>query len=112
MTPLTSAVFNTIIATIMIIPPTANIGALLDYMSFANWTIYALTFIAIILFRFIEPYKSIPRPFKIWLPLPIVCTGISIYLVIGPLIDSWSNSYLLAMVLIASGVIFYIPFVW
>ena len=65
MTPLTSAVFNTIIATIMIIPPTANIGALLDYMSFANWTIYALTFIAIILFRFIEPYKSIPRPFKV-----------------------------------------------
>ena len=126
-----AVVFNTIIGTLMVLPPSSDIENLLDYFSFAMWTIYALTFISIIILRYTEPYKSIERPFKVnyfqilekmllfftgkfkvWLPLPIICAAISIYLVIAPLVDNWSNAYLLAMLIIAAGLIFYIPFVW
>ena len=50
--------------------------------------------------------------FQVWLPLPVICAGISIYLVVAPLVDNWSNAYLLAMLIIFAGLIFYIPFVW
>ena len=47
-----------------------------------------------------------------WLPLPIICALISLYLVIGPIIEYPSMAYLLATVLIFAGLIFYIPFVY
>ena len=60
-----AVVFNAIIGTLMVLPPSSDIANLLDYFSFANWMIYALTFISIIILRFTEPYKSVERPFKV-----------------------------------------------
>ena len=65
LTPLMAVVFNTIIWTLMVLPPSSDIENLLDYFSFAMWTIYALTFISIIILRYTAPYKSIERPFKV-----------------------------------------------
>ena len=65
LTPLMAVVFNTIIGTLMVLPPSSDIENLLDYFSFAMWTIYALTFISIIILRYTEPYKNIERPFKV-----------------------------------------------
>ena len=59
-----------------------------------------------------EPYKSAPRSFKVWFPLPLFCLGLSIYLAIGPLIEDFTAGNAMAMIIIASGVFFYIPFVW
>ena len=38
--------------------------------------------------------------------------GLSIYLAIGPLIEDFNAGNAIAMIIIASGVFFYIPFVW
>ena len=44
--------------------------------------------------------------------MPIICALISLYLVIGPVIEYPSMAYLLATILIFAGLIFYIPFVY
>ena len=64
-TPLMAVMFNCTMATIMVIPPASTVSSLVDYFSFAMWTIHALTFISIIVFRFKEPYKHFERPFKV-----------------------------------------------
>ena len=46
------------------------------------------------------------------MPLPIICALIALYLVIAPIIEYPSMSYLLATILIFAGLIFYIPFVY
>jgi len=111
LTPLMAVVFNTTLSIIMIIPETSSISTLLDYFSFAMWIIYFLTFLSIIVMRFHGPMKNVEREFKVWLPLPILCALIALYLVIGPIIEYPSMAYLLATVLIFAGLIFYIPFV-
>ena len=65
LTPLMAVVFNTIIGILMVIPESSNIENLLDYFSFAMWTIYALTFISIIILRYKEPFRDAERPFKV-----------------------------------------------
>ena len=62
--------------------------------------------------RFVEPMKSKPRAFRVWLPLPILMCFIAAYLVIAPIIEYPSLSYLIAVMLIFSGLILYIPLVW
>ena len=49
---------------------------------------------------------------QIWIALPILCAGISAYLVIGPLIEYPSTTYAIAAGLIFAGLIFYIPFIY
>jgi len=61
----TPFVFNCVMGIIMVIPDASTVSNLVDYFSFAMWTIYALTFVSIIVFRFVEPYKSFERPFKV-----------------------------------------------
>jgi len=112
LTPLMAVVFNAIIGILMVLPESSNIENLLDYFSFAMWTIYALTFISIIVFRYRKPYCDVERKFKIWLPMPILAAAISLYLVIAPLIEEPSLAYLLATCIIFGGLIFYIPFVY
>ena len=41
-----------------------------------------------------------------------MCAGFALYLVIAPLIEYPSMTYLIAAILILVGLIFYIPFVW
>ena len=65
LTPLMGVVFNCALCIIMVIPDASTVSNLVDYFSFAMWTIYTLTFISIIVFRFEEPFKSKPRPFKV-----------------------------------------------
>jgi len=60
-----AVVFNAIIGILMVLPESSNIENLLDYFSFAMWTIYALTFISIIVFRYRKPYCDVERKFKV-----------------------------------------------
>ncbi|CBY32573.1 unnamed protein product [Oikopleura dioica] len=112
LTPLMAVIFNAVIGIVMVLPKSSNIKNLLDYFSFATWTLYALTFISIIIFRFRKPYCDVERKFKIWLPFPILAAAISLYLIIAPLIEEPSLAYLLATCIIFGGLLFYIPFVY
>ena len=65
LTPVMSVMLISFVGIIMVMPETSSIGQLLDIFSFAMWTVYALTFLAIIVFRFKEPFRSMDRPFKV-----------------------------------------------
>ena len=112
MTPLGAVVFNSMMGIIYVIPPTSDINNLLGYFSFATWTIYTLTFLSVIIFRFRKDYKNVDRTFKVPIFLPVICAGWSLYLVVGPLIENPTLENLLAFIIIISGVLVYIPFIW
>jgi len=61
-----AVIFNAVIGIVMVLPKSSNIKNLLDYFSFATWTLYALTFISIIIFRFRKPYCDVERKFKVF----------------------------------------------
>ena len=67
MTPLVAVVFNAMMGIIMVLPDSANVSNLIDYFSFATWLCYGLTFVSIVVFRYKEPYRSIQRPFKVFI---------------------------------------------
>ena len=42
-----------------------DVGSLIDLFSFTNWIFYGLTFAVVIIMRFVEPFKSKERSFKV-----------------------------------------------
>lgn len=84
--------------------------------------------LALIILRYKSPYRDKFRPYKVkiflnlrkkkiikfiqvHLSLPIIVFFISIYLVIGPIIEDPKIEYLYAIMYIVSGLLVYIPFV-
>jgi L-type amino acid transporter 9 len=92
----------------MVIP--GNIGSLIDFFSFTVWICYGGAMLAVITMRRTHP--NIPRPYKVPIFIPILVLLISIYLVLGPIIDNPQIEYLYATAFILSGFIFYFPFVY
>lgn len=108
-----------------------TIDSLIDFFSFTAWIFYGGSMLALIVMRFTKPTQ--PRPYKVirphnyftsfnpYLPklssfqvpiiVPILVLLISIYLVIGPIIDKPTIEYLYAALFILSGMVFYVPFV-
>lgn len=107
LTPLPSIVFTCLIAIIMVIP--SDIGSLINFFSFASWVFYGIAGFCVILMRFTR--KDAERKIKVFILIPIVFVLISIYLVIGPIIDDPQIELLYAFIFIVGGLIFYFPLV-
>ena len=124
---------QSLIALLMIIP--GDIGSLIDFFSFTAWIFYGGAMVALIVLRYTKP--KAPRPYKVrWLctsktvtdkntklaslpagmqvpiVIPIIVLLISVYLVIGPIVDEPKVEYLYATLFILAGFIFYVPFVY
>ncbi|XP_048403174.1 b(0,+)-type amino acid transporter 1 isoform X2 [Stegostoma tigrinum] len=108
LTPSPALLFNGFLAILYIIP--ADINTLINYFSFASWIFYGLTTFSLIVMRFTR--KSLNRPVKIPMVLPIVVTIVSIYLVLAPIIDSPELAYLYCSLFIVGGLIFYVLFIY
>uniref|UniRef100_A0A0L8GXF7 Cationic amino acid transporter C-terminal domain-containing protein n=1 Tax=Octopus bimaculoides TaxID=37653 RepID=A0A0L8GXF7_OCTBM len=106
-TPVISLIFSAIIALIMIIP--GEISSLIDFFSFTAWLFYGLAFLSLIVMRFTK--KNEPRPFKVFILVPIVMLIISVYLVVAPIVQNPDLGFLYAFLLIIGGLIFYFIFV-
>ncbi|XP_029657095.2 b(0,+)-type amino acid transporter 1-like [Octopus sinensis] len=106
-TPVISLIFLATMALIMIIP--GEISSLIDFFSFTAWLFYGLAFLSLIVMRFTK--KNEPRPFKVFILVPIVMLIISIYLVVAPIVQNPDVRFLYAFLLIAGGTIFYFIFV-
>ncbi|CAI9735030.1 (0,+)-type amino acid transporter 1-like isoform X1 [Octopus vulgaris] len=106
-TPVISLIFSAIIALIMIIP--GEISSLIDFFSFTAWLFYGLAFLSLIVMRFTK--KDEPRPFKVFILVPIVMLIISVYLVVAPIVQNPDLGFLYAFLLIIGGLIFYFIFV-
>ncbi|XP_045125705.1 b(0,+)-type amino acid transporter 1-like isoform X3 [Portunus trituberculatus] len=108
LTPSPALLFNAAIALIMVIP--SDIGSLIDFFSFTAWIFYGGAMTALIVMRFTMP--DAPRPYKVPIVIPVLVLLISIYLVVGPIIDSPQIEYLYATLFIVAGLFFYFPFVY
>ncbi|XP_029646765.1 b(0,+)-type amino acid transporter 1-like isoform X1 [Octopus sinensis] len=105
-TPVISLIFSAIIALIMIIP--GEISSLIDFFSFTAWLFYGLAFLSLIVMRFTK--KDEPRPFKVFILVPVVMLIISVYLVVAPIVQNPDLGFLYAFLLIIGGLIFYFIF--
>ncbi|CAK9294673.1 unnamed protein product [Gordionus sp. m RMFG-2023] len=108
LTPIPSVIFIGILASLMIIP--GNIEALIGFFGFASWLFYGLTMVALLYLRYTQP--NTPRPYKVWIGIPILVLIISVCLVIFPLIKEPAIEFLYATVFILAGMVFYVPFVY
>ncbi|XP_018327306.1 b(0,+)-type amino acid transporter 1 [Agrilus planipennis] len=106
-TPAPGLIFHSIIAGAMVCYGT--IDSLIDFFSFTAWMFYGGSMLALIVMRYTKP--KYPRPYKVPIIIPIIVLLISIYLVIGPIIDNPTIEYLYAAIFVLSGMIFYVPFV-
>ncbi|XP_048885979.1 b(0,+)-type amino acid transporter 1 isoform X1 [Brienomyrus brachyistius] len=106
-TPSPAIIFNGILSIIYIIP--ADINMLINYFSFAQWTFYGLTVLALIIMRFTR--KELRRPVKVPILLAAVVFLVSCYLVLAPIIEQPELEYLYCTIFIFSGLIFYFLFV-
>uniref|UniRef100_A0A4W5RLF4 Solute carrier family 7 member 9 n=1 Tax=Hucho hucho TaxID=62062 RepID=A0A4W5RLF4_9TELE len=106
-TPSPALIFNGILAVFYIIP--ADINTLINYFSFAVWTFYGLTALALIIMRFTR--KELKRPVKCPMAIAVLVVIVSCYLVLAPIIDKPELEYLYCTIFILSGLLFYFPFV-
>ncbi|KAF2349410.1 Amino acid/polyamine transporter I [Trinorchestia longiramus] len=106
-TPSTALIFNAAIALLMVIP--SDIGSLIDFFSFTAWIFYGGAMVALLVLRRTRPNAY--RPYKVPIVIPILVLIVSVYLVIGPIIDDPQIEYLYATCFIIAGLLFYAPFV-
>ncbi|CAF1284776.1 unnamed protein product [Rotaria sordida] len=108
LTPLPSIMLMTIISIIYCIP--TNIEHLIDFVSFVAWVFFGLTFVATICCKFTkaEAYRAIKVP----IPVIIFMILVSVYLIIAPVISSPNIGYLIALIIVLVGLIFYYLFVF
>jgi len=109
LTPSPALIFNSAIALVMIIPDSSNFYTLINYFAFSSWIFYGGTFLSLLVLRWKKPHWH--RPFKVFLPIPVVCFLCSIYLVIAPILQDPTIEYLYAACFIFSGLFLYFPFV-
>ncbi|CAL4110160.1 unnamed protein product [Meganyctiphanes norvegica] len=107
LTPSPALIFNAVIALMMVIP--SDIGSLIDFFSFTAWIFYGGAMAALLLMRYTK--KDEPRPYKVPIIIPIIVLIVSVYLVIGPIIDDPQIEYLYATSFIIAGLFFYFPLV-
>ncbi|CAF4316989.1 unnamed protein product, partial [Rotaria sordida] len=108
LTPLPSIILITILTIIYCIP--SNIGSLIDFFSFVAWVFFGLTFVATICCKFTKPKAF--RAIKVPIPIIIFMILVAIYLVIAPVISSPNVGYLIAVIILLVGLIFYYLFVF
>ncbi|CAH1986101.1 unnamed protein product [Acanthoscelides obtectus] len=106
-TPAPGLVFHSIIAGAMVMYGT--IDSLIDFFSFTAWIFYGGAMVALIMMRYTKP--NYPRPYKVPIIIPYLVLVISIYLIIGPIVDKPTIEYLYASFFILGGMVFYVPFV-
>ncbi|CAF1292413.1 unnamed protein product [Rotaria sordida] len=108
LTPLPAIVLEGILSMVYCIP--SNIQSLIEFFSFVAWMFYGLTFVATLCCKFTK--KEVDRVISVPIPLVIIIILIFIYLVISPVISNPNIGFLVALILILFGLIFYYPFVY
>ncbi|XP_003744629.1 b(0,+)-type amino acid transporter 1 [Galendromus occidentalis] len=106
-TPMPALLTNGILAAVLVL--VSDIDKLIDLFGFAAWFFYGLATFTLIVFRFTRP--DVPRPCKVNIIIPIVTCLVASYLVVGPIVQKPRPEYLYACAFVASGLIFYVPFV-
>ncbi|XP_065915999.1 b(0,+)-type amino acid transporter 1-like isoform X2 [Dysidea avara] len=100
-TPVPALLFHATLTALLIF--SGGIVDLLNAFSAATWAFYTLCFGGLIIMRFSHPQT--PRPFKVWIVIPIVMSICGVVLVILPLTDPADSLYeLMALGIVLLGV--------
>uniref|UniRef100_H2YWY0 b(0,+)-type amino acid transporter 1 n=2 Tax=Ciona savignyi TaxID=51511 RepID=H2YWY0_CIOSA len=106
-TPAPAVVLNGLIALLMVIPN--DFDSLVNYYSFATWAFYFATSITVLYFRYKMPDRH--RPVKVPIFVPIIFSASALCLVVAPIVDNPEIQYLVAVLTMLFGLVFYFPFV-
>uniref|UniRef100_H2YIK5 b(0,+)-type amino acid transporter 1 n=1 Tax=Ciona savignyi TaxID=51511 RepID=H2YIK5_CIOSA len=98
---------KTIIALLVLIPN--DFDSLVNYFSFSMWLFHGGSALALLVLRWKQPDRK--RPYKVPIFIPVIVVLIALYLVIYPIVSQPAWEYLYAALFIASGILFYIPFI-
>uniref|UniRef100_H2YWY2 Amino acid permease/ SLC12A domain-containing protein n=1 Tax=Ciona savignyi TaxID=51511 RepID=H2YWY2_CIOSA len=96
-----------LIALLMVIPN--DFDSLVNYYSFATWAFYFATSITVLYFRYKMPDRH--RPVKVPIFVPIIFSASALCLVVAPIVDNPEIQYLVAVLTMLFGLVFYFPFV-
>lgn len=105
--PFIAVLLNVSMASIAIV--LTNLIELINYLYFvvSIWT--ALSIIGILKLRYQEP--NLHRPYKVFLPFTFIALGISLSLVLIPLVKSPKMHYIYVFLFVLSGLLFYVPLI-
>ncbi|CAF1305082.1 unnamed protein product [Rotaria sordida] len=107
-TPLPSIVFQIILSIIYCI--LSNVNTLINFFSFVAWLFYGLSFVATLCCKWTK--RDAYRVINVPIPVLIINILIAIYLILIPVISDPNIGYLVAGILVLSGLILYYPFVY
>lgn len=107
-TPIIATMIYVTMAMIFMIPDTSSFSTLLDYFSFVSWLFITTAQLAVIVFRFREPFKSMHRPFRVPIIFPIIMVIFGTFLVIAPLTKELDIGHGIVLAIISSGLLVYL----
>jgi len=107
-TPLPGLIFSAFISSVMLIPETSSFEVLLNYFGFFTWLSYLLSISGILWMRYKRPEAV--RPYKVWLPIPIIMVVVASYLVFAPFYEAPLQSFY-CVLFVSAGIPFYLCFV-
>ncbi|CAL1567783.1 unnamed protein product [Knipowitschia caucasica] len=107
LTPSPSLIFTTFISLVVLL--SGDFKTIVNYSSFVGWFFYAVTVSCVIYLRIKKP--SLPRPYKVFILLPVLVVAASIFFVLTPILDNPQLEYLYVALSLLSGIILYIPFI-
>lgn len=87
-----------------------DVSALIEFASFLIWVFYGSAFVCLLVLRRTQP--DTPRPYRVPTVIPVFCLGVAIFLSVTPLLTEPPLKYIAAIGFIASGLVFYTPFVY
>jgi len=92
----------------MLIPETSSFEVLLNYFGFFTWLSYLLSISGILWLRYKRPEAV--RPYKVWLPIPIIMVVVASYLVFAPFYEAPQQSFY-CVLFVSAGIPVYFGFV-
>uniref|UniRef100_A0A8C6S4J1 Zmp:0000001267 n=1 Tax=Neogobius melanostomus TaxID=47308 RepID=A0A8C6S4J1_9GOBI len=107
LSPTPSLIFTTFISLIVLL--SGDFETIVNYSSFLGWFFHAITVSGVIYLRIKKP--ELPRPYKVFILLPVLVIIAAIYLVLAPILDNPQIEYLYVALALFSGIILYIPFI-
>ena len=108
--PTVSLIFNTVCSLIMLVP--GNIGDLINLVSFVATFISSLTVISLLKLKYrIAKENQNHVKFNVPLFVPILALVVNMFMIIAPFISNPRIEFLYGIAYVASGLIFYVPFV-
>ena len=108
LTPTPALLFRAILVTGMI--AAGNISDLIDFFSFSAWIFYGLVFLALLVLR--RTRSDLERPYRVPLWILVLVLLISVYLVVGPILDAPKLEYVYVLCFLLLGVVVYTPCVF